>query len=301
MEILKTPAKQLNMLTYNDYYTRLMILATSIFKWTGLPDMIPERFIEKVLFQYGMCAFVYDEEKGFYRAMKCTPGGKLNCYDEPVEYVCYSVEGSKTYKADDICIIRNNGFNVPTSHTIRLFAHRLAEVERTTDVNIKGQKTPVMIAVDEKQRLTLQNIINQQQDNEFVIYGTKSINLDDIKVLKTEVPFISDQLMIYKHDLWNDCMSFLGIANANTDKKERLVEDEVNANNQLVALSAAAMLKQREEVCKEIKEKFNVDVKVEMRALEDLFTHVAPAQEGNVDSGFNYSYAYYGKERRSEE
>lgn len=301
MEILKTPAKQLNVLTYNDYYTRLSILATSIFKWNDLPDFIPERFIEKVLFNQGLCAYYYDEEKGFYRVSRCTPSGKLNCYDDPVEYTCYSVEGSKTFKADDICIIRNNGFNVPTSHTIRLFAYRLAEVERTTDVNIKGQKTPIIIAVDEKQRLTFQNIINQQQDNEFAIYGTKAINLDDVKVFKTEVPFISDQLMIYKHDLWNDCMSFLGIANANTDKKERLVTDEVNANNQLVMLSASAMLKQREQACKEINAKFGTKISVEMRALEDLASVVAPAQEGNVDSGFNYSYAYYGKERRSEE
>lgn len=300
MEILKTPAKMLNTLTYNDYYTRLSMLATSIFKWNNLPNHIPERFIEKVLFQHGMCAFVEDKVKGFM-VMRCTPGGKLNCYDEPVNYTCYSVEGSRTYKAKNVCIIRNNGLNVPTADTIRLFAYRLSEVERTTDVNIKGQKTPIVILVDEKQRLTFKNIIDQQQDNEFAIFGTKSINLDDVKVLKTEVPFISDQLMIYKHDLWNDCMSFLGIANANTDKKERLVTDEVNANNQLIALSAAAMLKQREEACKEINAKFGTNISVEMRALEDLFSHVAPAQEGNVDSGFNYSYAYYGKERRSEE
>lgn len=300
MEILKTRDQDLNYLTYTDYYKRLSLLANTMFKWTGLPEHIPERFLEKVLFSHGMCAFFEDENLGIMIS-RCTPDGQLNHYDEPVGYTCYSPVYSEHYDADDIVVIRNNAFSTPTAHTIRLFAKRLTEVERTIDVNINGQKTPIIVKCDEKQRLTLTNLMKKYDGNVPVIFGSKGLDLEDIKTIKTDVPFIADQLMIYKHDLWNDAMSFLGIANANTDKKERLITDEVNANNNLVELSAEVMLKQREEACKEINEKFDLDVSVELRTPTDIFTALAPAMESNVDDRFNYTYNYKGKNERSVE
>lgn len=295
LEILKQPSNDLNTLTYNDYYNRLALLANTIFEWEGLPNGIPERFIERVLFQYGQCAFFYDDEFGFM-ASKCTLNDRLNFYDEPIGYVCYSNVYHKEYSADDCIIIRNNAFCVPTSSTIRLFASRLAEVERIIDVNIKAQKTPLIIVTDEKQRLTMKNLMKQFDGNTPFIFGNKGLQTDAIKAIKTDVPFLADQLMIYKHDLWNDAMSFLGIANANTDKRERLVTDEVNANNHLVALSANVMYKQRKEACEQINEKYGLDVNVKMRSVDDVFAQLAPAMESNVDSKFSSSYIFTGKE-----
>lgn len=300
MEILKTRDQDLNYLTYHDYYKRLSLLANTMFKWEGLPEPIPERFIEKLLFNHGMCAFVNDKDLGFL-VTRCTPDGQLNHYDEPTGYTCYSPIYTKHFKADEIVVIRNNAFNVPTSHTIRLFAKRLTEVERTIDVNINGQKTPIIVKVDEKQRLTLTNLMKKYDGHIPVIFGSKGLDLEDIKCIKTDVPFIADQLMIYKHDLWNDAMSFLGVANANTDKKERLITDEVNANNNLVELSAEVMLKQRKEACDLINAKFKTNISVEMRTPTDVFAHLAPAMESNVDDRFNYTYNYKGKEGRSVE
>lgn len=296
MEILRTPEKDLNTLTYNDYFKRLYLLAVTMFKWEGLPDGIPERFIEDCLFEYGQCAFFYDEELG-YMVTKVTPSGKLNLYNIPVEYTCYALEYTKQYDTDDIVVIRNNALEMPTSHTIRLFTQRLTEVERTIDVNIKAQKTPIIVAVPEKQRVTMKNLFKQYDGNAPFIWGTKDLDLEAAKTIKTDAPFVADQLMIYKHDLWNEAMSFLGIQNANTDKKERLITDEVTANDQMVVLSAETMLKQRQEACDLINEMYGLNVTVTLRTPHDTFIENAPAQESNVDNGFDYQYNYVGKER----
>ena len=296
MEILATKDKHLNTLTYNDYFKRLYLLATSMFKWEGLPNGIPERFIEDCLFTFGQCAFIEDPTLGFM-VTKVAPSGKLNMYNMPIAYTCHALEYHETWDKDDIVIIRNNAIETPTSHTIRLFAKRLTEVERTIDVNIKTQKTPFIITTPEKQRLTLANLLKQYDGNIPFIYGTKELDLEAIKAIKTDSPFIADQLMIYKHDLWNEAMSFLGIQNANTDKRERLISDEVNANDQMVVLSAETMLKERQLACEQIKELFGIDVTVSLRTPHDTIIEVAPAQESNVDNGFDYSYNYVGKER----
>lgn len=53
---------------------------------------------------------------------------------------------------------------------MELFALRLYEAERTADVNIKAQKTPVLLLMDEKQRLTMENIYSQYEGNKPVIF-----------------------------------------------------------------------------------------------------------------------------------
>lgn len=283
LNVLPAPTKNITVLTYNDYYMRLTQLANSMFKWNNLPNDIPERFIEKLLFNWGHCGFINDKDMGFM-VTRITPSGELNCYDDPVHITAYAVNYEKRYKTDDIVIIRNNPFEVPTSWSIRLFAQRLTEVERTLDVNIKAQKTPIIILTDEKQRLTMRNFMLKYDGNTPFIFGNKGLDLESVKALNTEAPYLADQLMIYKHDVWNEAMSFLGIQNANTDKKERLITDEVTANNQLVMLSANIMLAARERACNEINEKFGTDISVELRSEQDVFAAMGVQNEGNEES-----------------
>ena len=79
-----TVAKVLNNRTYTDFYNRLSLLARSVFKWENLPNGINEKWIEKYLFNEGVCMFFKDEEKGFMIA-RTAPFGTLNEYDEPTK------------------------------------------------------------------------------------------------------------------------------------------------------------------------------------------------------------------------
>ena len=259
-----TTATQKNDLTYYDYYKRLRLLALSIFKWTGLPESVSERYLEQTLYEQGKALFFKDPALG-YLALKCTISGKLNVYGDAVRYNAYGYTYTKFYDADKCVLVRNNYDLLPTDNSIDLFAQRLSEVERTLDVNIQNQKTPYFIICDDKQRLTFLNLYRQIRANEPVIYGNKSLNPDDIKVMPTMTPFLADKLMQYKHDVWNEAMSFLGLDNANTDKKERLITDEVASNNQLIKMSAHTMLLTRELACEQINAMYGLDVKVELR------------------------------------
>lgn len=111
----------------------------------------------------------------------------------------------------------------------------------------------------------MKNLYSQVEDNEALILGSKDLNIEGVKVLKTDAPFIADKVMAYKHDLWNETMSFLGLNNANVNKKERLVTDEVNANNQMIELMAETMLLTRKKACEEINKMFGLNVSVELR------------------------------------
>ena len=250
-------AMLINNETYIDYFNRLTLIATSIFTWEGLDEIGGDsRFLEQCLFTYGRACFIKDKELG-YMTINANPSDKLNYYRLPVKINAWSVGYSKNYDFDDCVYIMNNEMQLPTMETIELFALRLYEAERTIDVNIKAQKTPVLIEGDAKSMLTLKNLYAKFSGNEPFVFGNKNFNLDKaLNVLKTDAPYVADKLQDYKHEVWNECLTFLGINNANTDKKERLVTDEVNSNNDLIKFYFNCFYKTRKKACDEINKKY---------------------------------------------
>ena len=258
--------KKLNNLTFTDYFYRLSLIALSIFKWENLPNGINERWIEKYLFDIGECMFFKDPILGF-RVSKSIDKG-INIYGEPIDLEPEStgLTEPKTYKNGiDAVLIKNNDLSIPTLPTLQLYAYRLADLTRAQDVNITAQKTPILIITSDRQKLTMKNVFNQWSGNEPVIYGDKEMNIDGVKVLKTDAPIVFDKIQIQKHQLWNEVMTFLGVNNANQDKKERLVDDEVQANNEQVKICLDVMLKARQSACSEINRIFGTNIKVSAR------------------------------------
>jgi hypothetical protein len=266
---MKTIAKILNDRTYTDYFYRLTLIARAIFKWNNLPNGMNEKWIERYLFSEGKCLFFKDKEKGFM-VTKSADFGSLNPYDEPVEVMPFATNytGKGLENGETCVIIRNNDLMVPTAPTIELFAYRLAEISRSIDINISAQKTPYLILCTDKQKLSMKQVYTQVTGNEPVIYGDKNLDIDSVKVLNTNAPIVFDKLQIQKHSIWNECMTFLGVNNANMDKRERLVDDEVQANNEQIEICADVMLKARERACEEINNLFDLDISVERRKIK---------------------------------
>ena len=284
---MKSIANQLNDLTYTDYFYRLMLIARSVFKWNNLPNGIDEKWIERFLFLDGNCLF-YEDEKLGYMVARCTPIENINHYDEPTGVRPYATNYSgKDLENNVNCVlIRNNDLMLPTTPTIQLYALRLAEISRTIDVNISAQKTPFAIACSEKQRNSLKKAYTQISNGEPVIFADKTLDMDTLKVLNTNAPIVFPQLQIQKNAIWNVCMTFLGINNANQDKRERLVTDEVSANNEQIEASANVMLKSREKACELINEMFGLNISVELRAellpkLEDIEAGIKGGEEND--------------------
>ena len=165
---------------------------------------------------------------------------------------------------------------------MELFALRLYEAERTADVNIKAQKTPVLLLMDEKQRLTMENLYSQYEGNKPVIFGDKnSLGENVIKAINTQAPFIADKIINYKKEIWNEALTFLGINNIMVDKKERLITVEANSNNELINLNLQSYLVPRQEACRQFNEKFGFTgtaKEISVRVRSDLHNIIKNAQ-----------------------
>lgn len=269
----KSMARTLNDRVLGDYFYRLMLISRALFKWDNLPNGIDENWIERYLFSEGKCLFYKDPTVG-YMVAKMGESGPLNYYDEPTTVRPYATNylytGEQLENNVNCIIIRNNDMMMPTSPTIQLYSYKLTNIDRTIDVNIIAQKTPIIVKCSDKQKLSLKNAINQRNDNEPVIYADKNLDLANIEILDLRPPKVFPDLQLQKHAVWNECMTFLGVNNANQDKRERLVTDEVSANDEQVKASEDVMLKARERACELINKMFNLKITVRRRKLSEM-------------------------------
>lgn len=277
--------------TYLDYYNRLKGLALSMFEWSGLPESMDARFLELALYQKGKAVFCQDENLGWL-SIKCNPSDNLNIYGYATKYRCYSFNYNREYDADSVVFVMNNYQKIPTDFTIRLFAYRLYNAQRTIDVNVNAQKTPILIRADEKKRLTMQNLYMQYDGNTPFIFGDKDLDLNALEVLTTNAPYVGDMLTQLKKDIWSEALTFLGVNNVAAEKGERLLKDEVNANNQMVQLSAQTMLQTRQEAAEQLSKRIGQEVSVTLRSYTELplapnfeETPTTPETSGGAENG----------------
>ena len=148
-------------------------------------------------------------------------------------------------------------------------------------INLNAQKTPFVVLCDEKERLTFKNIMNQVHKFKYAIFGSKKLSLNSIDVLQTKSDFLLDKLQDHKNSLMNELLTFLGINNNNTDKKERLLVDEVNANNEFILVNIEHMYEERKLACELINEKFGLNITVERREV-DVYGSIHTGIEGDI-------------------
>lgn len=275
----------MNNRTYNDYLDRMRKICLSMFEWVNLPESMNARFLEQCLYYQGQASLLYDKVYGYLNTM-ASDGGYINIYGLPTEIMCYSYRFNQRrslYTVDvgeekdkECILVLNNYDRVPTSYTISLFAYRLAEAQRTADVNIKAQRTPILITTDQKQYFTLKKMYEEYDGNTPAIFADKNlITPDALKAMKTDAPMIIKDIMDYKREIWNEFLTFMGISNL-SEKRERMISNEIDSNNELVNLNLQALLTPRKEACRQFNEKYGLmgDRAIDVKVRSDLYNIV---------------------------
>lgn len=268
----QTEAFLQNQRTYLQYVNRLTELSISMFEWKNLPDTIDARFLELALFNDGMAVFFKDEVMG-YLGLQVMIGGALDVYRIPITRTAFAQNGYQIkLDTSNSVIIFNNMLHTNSILDVQEMSKRLYEIQRTIDVNVIQQKTPKIITCTENQRLVMKNLYAQYMGNEPFIFGDKNLDLSGIKTLDTTSPYVADKLYELKTQYWNEALTYLGISNVNTVKKERMITDEVQRNLGGTIASRYSRLFMRQQACEQINKMFglniSVDYKEDMRVLD---------------------------------
>lgn len=256
-------------------------MAMNRFEWQNMPDTVDVRFLEYTLF-YNALAIFFEHESLGHLALRGNGSGTINMYDNFSKFRVLGnrfvsrtlsseerfedVEGVPT-SVDPECVpIWANYLRTPDIDYAMIYASKLADLDITIEVNAHNSRYPKLVASSESQKLSMANVNRQIDEGQHVIFVNELFDSSSISAFDVAIdPMIHINIPILRTRVHSDAMSLFGINNSNQDKKERLVADEVSANNDQVAVMRAINLNARQDACKRINKLFGLDIWVEYR------------------------------------
>lgn len=139
--------------------------------------------------------------------------------------------------------------NIDCSLNVSLYNSRIAHVfEAETDAQLKSLQK-------------MYDDVSRGNPAVFLKKGMKNIGKDNDSsyFLNVKNTYIGNDLLLTKRSIMNEFLTEIGINNANTDKRERLNSDEVNANNSEVRCTIVRFIDLLNECAKKINENPNFD------------------------------------------
>lgn len=268
------PQKPLTFDDFYNYYTfHLMELAVSRFKWSGLPDYIPIDIVERTLISNGLACMTYGDYGLQFFA--CAPSGTLNIYGLPTSVTPYPLFGSVNLNLSNIrtgengVIIYNNIAQTTDLWIIDYYARQLASIKQTQYINITAQRTTQIVATDKKAEKSMREAYAKQQLGAQVLFVDPTFDASKLGVYNVTAPVVFDKLQEQLDTLWDEVLTMLGINTPAVRKKERLIVDEANANNNEIQQNSMLRLRFRQQACELLNSMYGINVSVSLTS-EDI-------------------------------
>ena len=256
-------------------------IALNLYEWENLPNGLEGRHIELALLQHGQ-AFFYDHEHLGFICLPCANSGQMNIYNEPTSVIITGHGFSENKHITEGVRILNNPRVMPTDTTLNYYCTKLAQIDSTINTNLIQQKVPFIFATSKENEFTIKNLYAKMYSGEPAIFVDQSLLTNgelNIQSIACEAPYIIDKLQQHRFEVEKELLTFLGI-NTTIEKKERLLVDETNANNEQIMLNVEIGLREREKACEEINERFGLNIQVYAKDIP---------VKGGIDDGDLYS------------
>lgn len=249
---------------YYTYYCKLLDLLLNRFKYENAPDTLDIRYLELTLVTEGQAIIFNDEDIGLC-AFGTSYDGTIDQYGVPVERRAISANGVSfaDLNPGNSVIVFNNRLRMGDYPTVVEYARRLYEIQRTADCNIKLQKTSGLVITDEKQRLTLNNAMAKWEGDVPIIFAGNGFNKDAFASIDFDIPFIAKDLLDVKSRTLNEFLTFMGIINTNSDKRERMIVNEAAAPFGQIELARKSYLNERVKAIENVNALFGTNITVE--------------------------------------
>jgi hypothetical protein len=300
------PSAQRERLIQRNLERNISELAVNRFKWEGLPDSIDPRFLEVTMLLNGLVIFYWDKEYDKLLAVKASATGYVNFMDWPVAYTIIGpgsrindIGGQTTFipkqikgfipmadaKPEDTKMqgvpVWPNYFRQSDLDTIQIYSSRLATTDMTLEINTRNARQNKVVASTTNTQLSMVNLARQMDEGVNVIQPKDAAMMDAITAIDLGInPDMFDKLAVLRNKWWNDCMGLLGINNANQDKKERLVEAEVGANDEQTDSMRYVALQARQQGAEYVNQVFGTNITVDFNTEIEAQAAAMAAQQG---------------------
>ena len=161
--------------------------------------------------------------------------------------------------------------------------NQLIDIEMTIRVSTKSQKMPWLFASTPENKQAMENLIEGLESDDPVLFTTLEES-EKGKALLSGSPYVLDKLEQLRQKLEDDINTILGVNNVGiAEKKEHLIVDEVNANNQAVEESSDEYLEMLKDFFDRVDKVFGYKVNVQLAHEIENNEEMSYNEEGEKD------------------
>lgn len=245
----------------------------SVYEWK-MPETWSKDYFLYTLFGWGYLAIVNTNKYGII-PQQCGLQG-FDIFYRPTNAVITNplLNGILTPKIDKQCvIIKVQPDYSSVMDIVNYYASMMALSAETACVNLTNSKLSYVFAAEGK---AAAESLKKLYDN--ISSGEPAVVVDEKLFRQDGSPrwqafnqnvgqnYIVSEILTDLRKWENMFNTDIGIANANTDKKERLVVAEVEANNEETTSKASLWLEQMQEACAKARNMFGIELSVDWRS-----------------------------------
>lgn len=257
---------------YKSYIRYFLARLQSMFIYEGLPETVPQKWLENLLLVSGSCVWVKTEQDGLF-VNKAAPGGNLDLYYIPREIMIVNPYAKglteKPYKRDENCVLMlNDTYSQGIIPLLKKYCGMLVESDLSQNIAvIMSRATMILSAADEKTRQSAELFIKHLFEGKIDIIGETPflIGNKDNALTINQMTHANDtitQLIEYhqyiKASLYND----IGLQSNYNMKRESINSNESQLNEDQLHPLIDNMLTERREALEKVNALFGTNIKV---------------------------------------
>lgn len=257
-----------------EYYTKYLLeKAISVFKFDGIPDKWAMNYFQYVLFGYGYVAIINTDKYGVIPQLSGLTG--YNVFYQPTMVTIANplLDGLKTLEIGTQCeIIKLQPNYSGVMDIVTTYADLMALCLETAGINLLNSKMSyIFFSQNKASAETFKKMYDKVASGEPMAVIDKAL-LDDegnpawtMFTQNVGQNYITDKILNDLQTIEDQFNTEIGIPNANTQKKERLIVDEVNANNIDTNAKIALWLETMQRDIEKVNDMFGLNLSVSYR------------------------------------
>lgn len=254
------------------FQRRLLQKAMSVFKWE-MPENWAKNYFLYSLYCFGSVT-VFNTSKFGVIPQYGTPGG-FDVFYRPRRVMISNALFDKTYNlviGQDCELVHLQPDYGGIMDTVCYYADQMALASESVSINMLNSRLAwVFTAKNKAAAEAFKKMFDQISSGEpAVVQDTRLQRADgsnswDAFAQNVGQNYIADRLLSDLRKLEAEFDTIIGVPNANTDKRERLISDEVNANNVETQSMCDLWLEMLKECCEKVNAMFDCGLAVDWR------------------------------------
>lgn len=279
-----------NTAVFHFYVKYLLQRLISVFKFEGLPEEWAENYFSYVLFGIGYVAIINTDRYGII-PQKCTVGDRITLFRQPQKAIVTNPVFDRSYelligKQCEVIKMQpdwGSGLDI-----VSTYADLMTMAIESAGINMYNSKAGFVFFADSKAGAeSFKKAYDEiSSGNPLTVIDKSLMREDGSPAWQFFTPdvgsnYITGNLLNDMRTLENQFNSMIGIPNANTQKRERLITSEVEANSIEVSTLPIIWLETMRKDIEKVNRMFGLNISVSLRYAPENGLKMKEVEDGD--------------------